>query len=153
MTGSTTAWTLDSVAARFEEAARTGRTLPPVRVQGYFRVWPHIVREQWERLAADDQPRHYYPPSPAAIDRNAGDDAVGAVVGRGPPAPRLDARARRRMAYIAKRYACCIKTAQRRWQRAMQTVVDRLNGGEQVAVSKISNIGNACGILRRVANG
>ncbi|MDO3574539.1 DUF6362 family protein, partial [Ralstonia pseudosolanacearum] len=34
--------------------------------------------------------------------------------------------------YIAKRYACCIKTAQRRWQRAMQTVVDRLNGGEQV---------------------
>ncbi|ANH36159.1 hypothetical protein A3768_5377 (plasmid) [Ralstonia solanacearum] len=34
--------------------------------------------------------------------------------------------------YIAKRYACCVKTVQQRWQRAMQTVVDRLNGGKQV---------------------
>lgn len=31
-----TPWTIDDVAARFEEAASTGRRLPPVRVQGYF---------------------------------------------------------------------------------------------------------------------
>ncbi len=29
-------WTIEDVAARFEEAASTGRRLPPVRVQGYF---------------------------------------------------------------------------------------------------------------------
>ncbi|MGE0986500.1 DUF6362 family protein [Ralstonia pseudosolanacearum] len=130
MTDSSEVWTSDSVAARFEEAARTGRTLPPVRVQGYFRVWPHIVREQWERLAADEQPRHYYPPSPAAIDRML--ETMRWVQW-------LDVDHRHLVwmraqgdewQYIAKRYACCIKTAQRRWQRAMQTVVSRLNGGD-----------------------
>ncbi|AKZ28553.1 MULTISPECIES: DUF6362 family protein [Ralstonia solanacearum species complex] len=131
-TGSSEAWTPDSVAARFEEAARTGRTLPPVRVQGYFRVWPHIVREQWERLAADDQPRHYYPPSPAAIDRML--ETMRWVQWLDVDhRPLVWMRAQGdEWRYIAKRYACCVKTVQRRWQRAMQTVVDRLNGGKQV---------------------
>ena len=40
-----TEWTPDDVAARFVEAAETGRRLPPVRVQGYFNVWPTFVRE------------------------------------------------------------------------------------------------------------
>ena len=34
-----TPWTIEEVAARFEEAASTGRRLPPVRVQGYFNTW------------------------------------------------------------------------------------------------------------------
>ena len=29
-------WTFDDVAARFEEAASTGRRLPPVRVQAWL---------------------------------------------------------------------------------------------------------------------
>ena len=37
--------TIDDVAARFAEAAETGRRLPRVRVQGYFNVWPAFVRE------------------------------------------------------------------------------------------------------------
>ena len=45
-------WTIDDVAARFEEAASTGRRLPPVRVQGYQR-WPAIVRREWETFAAE----------------------------------------------------------------------------------------------------
>jgi hypothetical protein len=32
------AWTIEDVAARFEEAPSTGRRLPPVRVQGYFNM-------------------------------------------------------------------------------------------------------------------
>ena len=36
--------TMDDVAARFAEAAETGRRLPQVRMQGYFNVWPAFMR-------------------------------------------------------------------------------------------------------------
>ena len=49
------AWTIEDVAARFEEAASTGRRLPPVRVQGHFNCWPAIVRSEWETFAADER--------------------------------------------------------------------------------------------------
>ena len=55
-------WTIEDVAARFEEAASTGRRLPPVRVQGYFNTWPIIVRKEWEAFAADE---HVYRPFPS----------------------------------------------------------------------------------------
>ena len=124
----TTLWTPDTVAARFEDAAHTGRALPPVRVQGYFNVWPQIVREQWERLSADEQPRHYYPPSPEAIDRmletmrwvHCLEVELRHLVWM-----RAD---RHEWQRIARRFGCCVKTAQRRWQRAMQMVTDQLNG-------------------------
>ena len=48
-------WTIEDVAARFEEAASTGRRLPPVRVQGYFNTWPAFVRKEWEAFAADEK--------------------------------------------------------------------------------------------------
>jgi hypothetical protein len=35
-------WSIEDVAARFAEAADTGRRLPRVRVQGYFNVWPEL---------------------------------------------------------------------------------------------------------------
>ena len=44
-----TEWTIEDVAARFEEAASTARRLPPVRVQGYFNCWPEIKRICQER--------------------------------------------------------------------------------------------------------
>jgi hypothetical protein len=46
-----TEWTIDAVAARFTEAAETGRRLPPVRVQGYFNVWPAFARSDHGRGA------------------------------------------------------------------------------------------------------
>ena len=46
-------WTIDDVAARFAEAAETGRRLPRVRVQGYFNVWPEFVREAAENARAN----------------------------------------------------------------------------------------------------
>ncbi len=48
------AWTIETVAARFEEAASTGRRLPPVRVTGYFNTWPAVVRREWAAFAADE---------------------------------------------------------------------------------------------------
>ena len=64
-----TPWTIEEVAARFEEAASTGRRLPPVRVQGYFNTWLAIVRKEWERLSADERSYRPFPPTPEAIDR------------------------------------------------------------------------------------
>ena len=62
-------WTVEDVAARFEEAVTTGRRLPPVRVQGYFNTWPPILRQQWEVFSAEDPVYRPLPPSPEAVDR------------------------------------------------------------------------------------
>lgn len=62
-------WTATDVAKRFEEAVRTLRRLPPVRVQGYVNLWPPIfytARELWEM---DKTPIRLGPPSAAAITR------------------------------------------------------------------------------------
>lgn len=61
-------WTVEEVAARFEEATDTARRLPRVRVQGYFSVWPAFVRESWERFGADDHDtgRSPHPPRPSS---------------------------------------------------------------------------------------
>ena len=62
-------WTMEDVAARFSEAAETGRRLPPVRVQGYFSVWPAFARKEWEGFTDKDYEYRPLPPSPEAIDR------------------------------------------------------------------------------------
>lgn len=121
-------WTTDDVAARFEEAARTGRRLPPVRVQGYFNTWPIIVRKEWETWASDEKGCRPLPPSPEAIDRML--EVMRWVQW-------LEEEHRHLVWMRAKRYgwrdittrlACDRTTAWRRWQRALQTVADRLNG-------------------------
>jgi hypothetical protein len=121
-------WTTDDVAARFEEAATTGRRLPPVRVQGYFNCWPAFVRKEWEAFAADEKVYRPFPPSPEAIDRML--ETMRwvhclEVEQRHLVWMRAD---RHEWQRIARRFGCCVKTAQRRWQRAMQMVVDQLNG-------------------------
>lgn len=120
-------WTLETVAARFEEAASTARRLPPVRVQGYFNTWPAIARKEWEAFAADENIYRPFPPTPAAIDRML--ETMLWVRW-------LEVEQRHLVWMRAKRYgwrditirfACNRTTAWRRWQRALQSVVDRLN--------------------------
>jgi hypothetical protein len=132
-----TPWTNEEVEARFVEAAEIGRKLPPVRVQGYFNVWPRIVRESWETLGADDQPLRF-PPTPQAIDRMLEtmkwvhclevEDRKIVWMRSG----------RDRWAYIAKRFAICTKTAQRRHQRAIVRVTAMLNGECVVPVDQLA---------------
>lgn len=123
-----TEWCTDTVAARLEEAANTGRRLPPVRVQGYYTVWPVFVRQEWETLAADEKIYRPFPPSPKDIDRML--EVMRWVQW-------LEVEQRHLVWMRAKRYgwreigirfACCTKTAQRHWQKAMQTLADHLNG-------------------------
>ena len=61
-------WTADDVADHFEEAFRTLRKLPPVKVQAYFNAWPQIVRSEKEILAMEPEPMRVRP-STAAITR------------------------------------------------------------------------------------
>ena len=121
-----TEWTMEDVAARFEEAASTARRLPPVRVQGYFNCWPAIKRMHWENLGAE--PTVYrFPPDPAAIERML--EVMRWVQW-------LEVEQRHLVWMRAKRYgwrditirfACDHTTAWRRWQSALRTVADRLN--------------------------
>jgi RHS repeat-associated protein len=62
-------WMIEDVAARFDEAARTAQRLPPVRVQGYFSVWPAFRHEEWQTYAADEHDDRPLPPSPKAVER------------------------------------------------------------------------------------
>lgn len=62
-------WTEADVAARFQEAARTLRRLPPVMTRGYFSTWPPIIRTVQEILDAEPMPMRLGPPNARAIAR------------------------------------------------------------------------------------
>ena len=123
-----TEWCTDTVAARLEEAANTGRRLPPVRVQGYYTVWPVFVRQEWETLAADEKVYRPFPPSPKDIDRML--EVMRWVQWLEVEQRHLVWRRAKRYGWreIGIRFACCTKTAQRHWQKAVQTLADHLNG-------------------------
>lgn len=119
-------WTADDVADHFEEAFRTLRKLPPVRVQGYFNAWPQIVRSEKEILAMEPQPMRIWP-STSAITRLEqtfdwvlwiGEDERRLIWGRA---------ARRPWKEISGELGVDRTTAWRRWQMALAKIADRLN--------------------------
>lgn len=119
-------WTADDVADHFEEAFRTLRKLPPVRVQGYFNAWPPIVRSEKEILAMEPQPMRVWP-STSAITRLEqtfdwvlwiGEDERCLIWGRA---------ARRPWKEISGELGVDRTTAWRRWQMALAKIADRLN--------------------------
>ena len=132
-------WTIDDVAVRFEEAATTGRRLPPVRVQGYFNTWPPIVRQQWEVFAADGAVYRSFPPDPKDVDRML--ETMQWVLW-------LEIEQRHLVWMRAKRYgwrditirfACDRSTAWRRWQKALEIVATNLNAGQSSKI--LSHVG------------
>ena len=120
-------WTIEDVAARFAEAADTGRRLPRVRVQGYFNVWPAFARDAWEAYPDDEPDYRPLPPSPQAIERML--ETMRWVQWLEVEQRHLVWMRARRYGWrdIAMRAACCTRTAQRNWQQAIQSVADRLN--------------------------
>ena len=119
--------TIDDVAARFAEAAETGRRLPRVRVQGYFNVWPAFVRDGWEGFDDKDYEYRPLPPTPEAIERML--ETMRWMQW-------LEVEQRHLIWMRAKHYEwkfICRRlgrdrtTAWRRWQKALQIVVDHLN--------------------------
>lgn len=63
-----TEWTIEDVAARFEEAAYTGRRLPPVRVCGAISIHGRSSCARRETFAADEYVYRPLPPTPDAVD-------------------------------------------------------------------------------------
>ncbi|QKE41950.1 MAG: helix-turn-helix domain-containing protein [Ferrovum myxofaciens] len=121
-------WDIDDVAARFAEAAETGRRLPPARVQGYFNVWPAFARDLRETFAMEEPEYRCLPPSPAAIDRML--ETMHWMLWLEVEQRHLVWMRARQYDWqdIAKRFGCCRTTAWRRWQRALQKVTDELHG-------------------------
>jgi hypothetical protein len=62
-------WTVTDVADRFEEAVYILRRLPRVRVQGYFNLWPEVLRTSAEQLQSDKKDFKLGPPAADAISR------------------------------------------------------------------------------------
>lgn len=119
-------WTVDDLAARFAEAAKTARRLPRVGVQGYFNVWPAIIRQQWETLSNEEPEMRPIPPSPEAIERmmqtmrwvqwlEVDDRHLVWMRAKDVPWNR-----------IARRFGCNRVTAWRRWTKALQIVADKV---------------------------
>ena len=119
-------WTADDVADHFEEAFRTLRKLPPVRVQGYFNAWPQIVRTDREILAMEPQPMRVWP-SASAITRL--EQTFDWVLWIGEDERRLIwwRAARRPWKEISGELGVDRTTAWRRWQVSLAKIADRLN--------------------------
>ena len=119
-------WTAEDVADHFEEAFRTLRTLPPVKVQAYFNAWPQIVRSEKEILAMEPQPMRVWP-STAAITRL--EQTFDWVLWIEEDERKLVwARAARRpWKQISVEHSCDRTTAWRRWQLALTKIAARLN--------------------------
>ena len=128
MTEARTEWTVDDVAARFAEAAEIAHKLPRVRPGGYFNPWMTLAMQVPERYPNPDRLDRPMPPSPQAVERML--ETMRWVQW-------LEVEQRHLVWMRAKRYgwrditirfACDRSTAWRRWQKALQTVADQLNG-------------------------
>jgi hypothetical protein len=120
-------WAVDAVSARFEDAAVTARRLPSARVHGYFNAWPTIVRCQWEMLAMDERVVCRFPPTPKDVEQML--EVMRWVQWLEVEQRHLVWMRAKRHGWreISIRFACCTKTAQRRWTQALQRVTDQLN--------------------------
>ncbi|MEI6414995.1 MAG: DUF6362 family protein [Pseudomonadota bacterium] len=121
-----TIWTFDQIAERFIEAVDTDRRLPPVRVQGYFNLWPPFLRQSWEGFAERDYDYHPLPPAPAAIDRMM--ETIGWLQWVEEEQRHLIWMRARNFKWheIARRTGMTRQTAWRRWRGAIRLLVARL---------------------------
>lgn len=122
-----THWTFDEVATRLQEAADTGRRLSPVRVQGYYNLWPSFIRREWEAFAAEERHYQHYPPTPDAIDRML--ETMRWVQWLEIDQRHLVWMRAKGYAWedIAIRCACCRTTAWRHWHKAIDRLLHHLN--------------------------
>jgi len=120
------AWTAACVADHFEEAARTLRRLPPVRVQGYSNAWPDIMRSRREIAAMEPEPMRVWPVTDAITRLEQTFDWM----------PWIEVGERKLIWLRAARVpwkqitwemGCDRTTAWRRWQLALTKIASRLN--------------------------
>ena len=114
-----TDWNPETVAMRLQEAARTAHRLPPVRVQGYFNLWPPFARTEFERMSCEDSPMVRFPPSPAEVERML-EVMVWMQWLEVDQRKLLWMRAEKYdWNEIGRRFGCCRTTAWRKWKTAI----------------------------------
>ena len=135
MTDTTSPWTVEDVANRFAEAAWTAHRLPRVGPRGYFNPWMTTAFQVPDRYPDSERLYRPMPPSPQDVERML--EAMRWVQW-------LEVEQRHLVWMRAKRYgwrditirfACDRTTAWRRWQQALQIVVDQLNAKPGIAFS------------------
>ena len=119
-------WSGEAVADHFEEAVRTLRKLPPVRVTGYFNAWPEILRSAKEIAAMAPEPMRVLP-STRAITRL--EQTFDWVLWIEEAERKLvwSRAARVPWKQISGELGCDRTTAWRRWQLALTKIAARLN--------------------------
>lgn len=120
-------WTIDDVDNELRQAARTAHRLPPVRVTGYVSRWPVIIRTDGEKVTVEEQKPFRIPPSPKDVDQML--EAMRWMHWLDVEQRHLlwMRAERHRWSEIAKRFACCSRTAQRRCDAAMHLISLYLN--------------------------
>lgn len=121
-------WTRREISERFEDAVKTLRRLPGVRVQGYFNAWPPIIRTTMEVLQMEVEPIRLGPPSAEAISNM--EETIGWIF-------LLDSEEERRMVWlraarvpwrpICARLGVCRTTAYQLHKEALVKIAAALN--------------------------
>jgi len=121
-------WTPERVEERLSEAADVLKRLPEEKVQGFFNVWPEVVRDFADMVGATPRPMRRPPPSAAAISRM--EEALTWMRFLAPEDGRLLwARAEGApWKAICWRFGVSRATAHRRWQYGLSVIALRLGG-------------------------
>lgn len=121
-------WTPSLVEERLAEAADVLKRLPEVKVQGYFNLWPRIVREFGDLVGQEPPRLRRPPPLPDAISRM--EETLEWTIGLDP----VDARIVWLRAGGERWKSICWKIGLRRsaahehWLYALCIIAWRLNG-------------------------
>lgn len=119
-------WTGEAVADHFEEAVRTLRKLPPVRVTGYFNAWPEVLRSAKEIAAMEPEPMRILPSTSAITRLERTFDWMLWITVEERKLIWLRA-ARVPWKAITWEFGCDRTTAWRRWTLALTKIASRLN--------------------------
>ena len=130
-----TQWTVELVANRFAEAAWAAHRLPRVGPRGYFNPWMTTAFQVPDRYPDPERLYRPMPPSPQDVERML--EAMRWVQWLEVEQRHLVWMRAKRYSWrdITIRFACDRTTAWRRWQQALQIVVDRLNAKPGIAIS------------------
>jgi hypothetical protein len=125
----------NEIEDRFEEAARTLRRLPDDKPQGYFNVWPPIVRTTWEIMAMERQPMKVWA-TPQSIDRM--DECFAWLFWLEPEEARVVWLRAEGMRWkpICRRLGVSRATAWRWWATALIKISHRLKADDKPRTSK-----------------
>ena len=135
MTDTTSPWTVEDLANRFAEAAWTAHRLPRVGPRGYFNPWMTTAFQVPDRYPDPERLYRPMPPSPQDVERML--EAMRWVQWLEVEQRHLVWMRAKRYSWrdITIRFACDRTTAWRRWQQALQIVVDQLNAKPGIAFS------------------